>query len=160
MQRELDAVKAERRRRQQALYDIRPQVSHVSGSLPPSPSSPVGGFPAAVHATMCAKTTVRDDRGDGGLPPYKPETAVPRQLLTMAYVPRPDGRLSPCPKHFMGDHVESLDLSPWDISSAEETGSLWQVNRRVDSSVPVPSRKRWSHERTAITTYIHQRFPN
>lgn len=60
--------------------------------------------------------------------PYRPETAVPPNVLRMAYVARPNGRLSPCPDHVMGRLVEKLDLSPWDISS-EHTDGLWLQNR-------------------------------
>lgn len=144
VQRELDAVKAERRRRQQALYDIHPPVSRASS---PPPSSPLGRFRTTVHAVMCTNMLVSNEKGDGSLPLYRPETSVPRQLLTMAYVPRPDGLLSPCPSHFMGNHVDSLDLSPWDFSSAEATDSLWQINRRVypsvtDTALPMSIRRR------------------
>eukprot|EP00903_Cladosiphon_okamuranus_P017842 g16420.t1 len=132
VQRELDAVKAERRRRQQALYDnIRPPGSHSLSPPASLPASPLARFSGTVRAVMCWKKLACHGRGNERFPPYQPETGVPRQLLTMAYVPRPDGLLSPCPKHFMGNYVESLDLSPWDLSSPEETGSLWQINRQI-----------------------------
>lgn len=134
VQRELDAVKAERRRRQQALYDLHRPVSKASS---PPFSSPSGRFPTTTaHAVMCTSRLAHGEEGDGSLsPPYRPETSIPRQLLSMAYVPRPDGLLSPCPSHFMGKHVESLDLSPWDFCSSQATDSLWQLNRRVCPSV-------------------------
>lgn len=125
VQRELDAIKAERRRRQQALYDIRPAVSPTALAS----RTARGRFPAAVHALSCANMLRRKGQGDGHPIPYQPETEAPLQLLTMSYVLRPDGILSPSPTHFMGSLVESLDLSPWDVSSTKSTDALWQGNR-------------------------------
>ena len=154
VQRELDAVKAERRRRQRALYDIRSPVPHAPS---PPPYSPLGRFTSAVRAVMFANMLAHDENGDDNLAPYRPETSVPRQLLTMAYVLRPDGHLSPCPDHFMGDHVESLDLSPWDFSSAEATESLWQKNRRVHPSVT--DKRRPFHQRSCSNQPRDAMFP-
>lgn len=125
VQRELDAIKAERRRRQQALYDIRPPVSQRALASCTTP----GRFPTTVHALFCANMLRRKDQSDEHPIPYQPEIKAPLQLLTMAYVLRPDGILSPSPTHFMGSLVDSLDLSPWDVSSTKSTDALWQGSR-------------------------------
>lgn len=155
VQRELDAIKAERRRRQQALYDIRPTVSHASGA---PPSSSLGQLPATVRAVMCSNLLGSEGKGDESLPSYRPEIGVPRQLLTMAYVPRPDGLLSPCPGHFMGSLVESLDLSPWDFSSPEASDYLWQINRQAgccESSYTQQISNIATGHRTSMYSFIH-----
>lgn len=129
VQRELDAIKAERRRRQQALYDIRQPGSHKALPSGTPSSLSLGRFPTAVQALICANVLGRKGEVDGHSLPYRPEINAPLQLMTMAYVLRPDGRLSPSPSHFMGNLVESLDLSPWDVSSTASTDGLWRTNR-------------------------------
>lgn len=125
VQRELDAIKAERRRRQRALYVIHP----------PAPSSTAkaqqGRFATSVRTVICGNLLGRRGESNGHQPSYRPEVSLPLQLLTMAYVARPDGLLSPCPSHYMGNKVEALDLSPWNVSSTEQIDVLWRENRQA-----------------------------
>lgn len=129
VQRELDAIKAERRRRQRALYDG--TLAGASCATTKMPASSKVRFPAAARAVIWANTPHRKEKGEEGMLPYEPEACAPFQLLTMTYVPRSDGRLGPSPGHFMGSPVEALDLSPWDISFAGQIGALWRANRRA-----------------------------
>ncbi|CAB1118818.1 unnamed protein product [Ectocarpus sp. CCAP 1310/34] len=111
VQRELDSIKAERRRRHRALYDGTLAGASRETTKMTATSSKVR-FPAAARAVIWANALHRKEEGEEGMLPYKPEACAPFQLLTMAYVPRSDGRLGPSPGHFMGSPVEALDLSP------------------------------------------------
>lgn len=126
VQRELDAIKAERRRRQQALYDI-----HRPASSSHAEKTQQGRLATTVRTVICGNMLSRKGECSGHQLPYRPEVSVPIQLLTMAYVARPDGLLSLCPRHFMGSKVEALDLSPWDVSSVEQIDALWRENRQA-----------------------------
>lgn len=130
VQRELDAIKAERRRRQRALYDGTLAGAPRATTKMPASSSKVR-FPAAARTVIWANVLHRSEKEEERMLPYEPEACAPFQLLTMAYVSRSDGRLGLSPGHFMGSHVEALDLSPWDISSAEHIDALWRANRRA-----------------------------
>ncbi|CAM9865683.1 unnamed protein product [Ectocarpus sp. 6 AP-2014] len=130
VQRELDAIKAERRRRQRALYDGTLAGASRATTKMPATSSKVR-FPAAARTVIWANALHQKEKGEEGILPYEPEACAPFQLLTMAYVPRSDGRLGPSPVHFMGSPVEALDLSPWDISFAGQIDALWRANRRA-----------------------------
>lgn len=128
VQRELDAIKAERRRRQRAMYDaIRPS-RHIAKKTTLS-ASEMFRFTAAARALISVNALGRTEKKESRLPPYSPEVGVPLQILTMAYGPRPCGRLFPCPSHRMGSLVEALDLSPWNMSSIEHTNELWSKNK-------------------------------
>lgn len=127
VQRELDAIKAERRRRQRALYDTHPPKS----SSPHVEKNPQGRFATTVRNVICGNLLGRRGESDGHKPSYRPEVSLPLQLLTMAYVARPDGLLYPCPNHYMGNKVEALDLSPWNVSSTEQIDVLWRENRQA-----------------------------
>lgn len=137
VQRELDAIKTERRRRQrELLLKARPSrgalATSSTASTPPQ---------HALHADQLSScpTTLRGDGSTSGESPvaaalaeplllYRPETAAPPNVLRMAYVAQSNGHLSPCPEHVMGSFVEKLDLSPWDVSSGH-TDELWRQSR-------------------------------
>lgn len=138
VQRELDAIKTERRRRQRELllHKARQSRGALATSSPASTPSQY-----ALHAdqlSSCPTTLCGDDSTSGESPvaaasaepllPYRPETAAPSIVLRMAYVAQSNGRLSPCPDHVMGAFVEKLDLSPWDVSSGY-TDELWRQSR-------------------------------
>ncbi|CAM9672285.1 unnamed protein product, partial [Ectocarpus sp. 8 AP-2014] len=129
VQRQLDAIKAERRRRQRALYDG--TLAGASRATTKMPASSKVRFPAAARAVIGANALHRKEKGEEGMLPYEPEACAPFQLLTMAYVPRSDGRLGPSPGHFMGSPVEALDLSPWDTSFTGQIDALWRANRQA-----------------------------
>lgn len=136
VQRELHAIKTERRRRQrELLHKVRPSRGALARSPPVSTSSPHDLHPDQLSS---CSTKLRSDGSTfkessvaalvEPLLPYRPETAAPPNVLRMAYVTQSNGHLSLCPHHVMGDFVEMLDLSPWDISS-DNTDGLWLQSR-------------------------------
>lgn len=142
VQRELDDIKAERRRRQRELYVVRqPRRSMVTRSSAtsafrrsrPAEDPFLSRSPALIgdHASVSSgkpssiTAAVQDEEF---VIPYCPEADFPAQLLRMAYATQPGGRLSPCSEHVMGDLVRALDLSPWNIS-AEQAKQMVQENR-------------------------------
>ena len=134
VQRELDAIKTERRRRQRELLrKVRPSRGPLA-TTPPVTSQ----YVLHVDQLSTCSTMLRGDDSTSRessiaalvepLLPYRPETAVPPNVLRMAYVTHSNGHISPCPNHVMGALVEKLDLSPWNIS-LEHTDGLWLQNR-------------------------------
>lgn len=147
VQRELDGIKAERRRRQRELYTIRPSRSlhTASSSATTTATTASRRSPLATDSSSLSSSILNDHtsgisserrlaavKGEATRPAYVPKTGVPPQLLEMAYVTQPGGRLLPSPEHVMGGPVQTLDLSPWDTSS-EQTGALCHKNRCLDA---------------------------
>lgn len=137
VQQKLDEIKAERRRRQKELYDVRPSRN----VLPTSSSSSTVTCPQLhqnlpFQASFIDQSTFEDrsstkdvvTRVEAVVPPYHPKASIPPQLLRMAYERRPDGRLSSSSDHQMGGLVEKLDVSPW-IISAKQADFLRRENR-------------------------------
>ena len=132
---ELRAVKAERRRRKRDLYVLcQPRsVQKASSSTTTAAQCSLAVDASFILSTSRDPVAGREDicptvMVEEALTPYVPETGVPPRLIRMRYIERSDGSLSPSPEHVMGNEVQSLDVSAWDLST-EETDELCRGNR-------------------------------
>lgn len=130
VQKELQSIRAERRRRRRALTRLSdsassrltPSVAATCSTRSWTDDSPstLSGVTKHEHGRIATRHVVER---------YCSASPFPPELMRAAYVPHPNGNLVPCPKHQMGSLVESVDLGPWAIT--EERVDMLAGNRHV-----------------------------
>lgn len=112
VQRQLDAVKTERKRRmRRELHRLPPPQSTSSVTRKSSTS-----FPVDPALSTCSVPDTGEALPLEVLEPYRPLRPFPTELLRRAYICGLHGECTLDPNNHIGDLVASVDLSPWSIS--------------------------------------------